>query len=111
MIHDTRVYSVRVVSSAEELAELLTEFAWTLCTGFEYSGLVVLNDSFSEDGAQEWAVFRHSQRVESVTFSWCSKERALEILHALLAGAGAEPLGSLPRTEPAAQHGHCHLCE
>lgn len=111
MIHDTRVYSVRVVSSAEELAELLTESSWTLCTGFELSGLVFLNDSFSEDGAQEWAVFRNSQQVESVTFSWCSKERAIEILQAILAGAGVESPGSLPRMESAPEHGRCHLCE
>ncbi len=59
MIHTKRVWSVSEVESAEKLAEMLTEHTWTLCAGFVVVGhpeYLFLNDSFSEDGAGEFAV-------------------------------------------------------
>lgn len=38
--------------------------------------LFFLNDSFSEDGAQEYAVVRNGRQIESITFSWCSRAEA-----------------------------------
>ena len=85
---------------------------WTLCTGFalEHGGerYLFLNDSFSEDGAQEYAVLRCGRQVESVTFGWCTYERAIEIIRDILAGQ-VEDLGP---TTPRLDHGdtHCPLC-
>lgn len=110
MIHVTRRYAVCVVATVEELAEKLTGHDWTLCTGFELQGLLFLNDSFSEDGAGEWAVFREGHQVETITFSWCSYERALELIQWLLGGGGENLSGPLPATEPAEQHGKCRFC-
>jgi hypothetical protein len=66
MIHDKRVYNVTTAGSVEELAALLTEHTWTLCTGFELQGYLFLNDSFTEDGAQEYTVVKDDRQVESI---------------------------------------------
>lgn len=73
MINVKRIWGVVDIDTAEELAEKLTKCTWTLCSGFHYSGYLFLNDSFSEDGAQEYGIVKEltKKQVESVTFS-CS---------------------------------------
>jgi hypothetical protein len=48
------------------------------------NGYLFLNDSFSPDGAQEYAVFKISNgqfiQIESITVSWCSAELSLEVI-------------------------------
>lgn len=70
MIHKHRRYRVVEVPSATELATKLSEYTWCGCNGFSIGDLVFLNDSFSADGAQEYAVFRGSRQIESLTASW-----------------------------------------
>jgi hypothetical protein len=65
-----------------ELAELLTSMTWTLCTALQTEGgSIWANDATSEDGAGEYAVLRFLggqwRQVESITASWCSRERLL----------------------------------
>lgn len=74
MLHDSRVFRVTWMgpigpSSALELARQLTEHTLTLCTGFRLGPLVLVNDSLSPDGAQEYAVFsaRDNFQLESLT--------------------------------------------
>ncbi len=91
MFHSKRRWCVAPVESAEVLAEKLTEHTWTLCTAFSLGGYLFLNDATSEDGAQEYAVLKVSEagvhiQVESITFSWCTRERALELIREVLAG-------------------------
>lgn len=69
MMHKNRVFRVATVESAEDLARKLTDMTWTPCSGFELEGLLFLNDSFSRDGAGEWAVFRDGEQIETITFS------------------------------------------
>jgi hypothetical protein len=92
MIHARRLFQVTQVATAEELATKLTEMTWVLCQGFRLGELLFVNDSFSGDGAQEYAVFRGTEQVESVTFGWCKEARALELIRELQAGAN-EHLG------------------
>jgi len=112
MIHHHRTFAVGVVDNLDELVEKLTDHTWTLCTCFEYQGLLLANDSFSEDGAQEYAVYKEGQQIESLTVSWMTRERLKEVLEGLLTGAYEElqfrPIQSL-RTEPASGHS-CRLC-
>ena len=108
MIHTSRLYAVSEVDSAEDLASKLTTMSWTLCTAFELEGLLFANDAFSEDGAQEYAVVRGGRQVDSVTFSWCTTERALAIIAELLSGAG-EDLGSVELRLERRDH-RCPLC-
>jgi hypothetical protein len=77
MMHARRRWSLCPVNTAEELAEKLTGQTWTLCTGWGHAGLWYLNDSTSEDGAQEYAVVCRGHQIESITFGWCTCERAL----------------------------------
>jgi hypothetical protein len=108
MMHDRRSFSVTNVESAEELARTLTEHTWTLCSGFRLGRYLFLNDPTSEDGAQEYAVFREPagtskryRQVKSITFSWCSYEHALgyirRVLHRRVRRTGlgnSEPSGT-----------------
>src|SRR5437016_8877000 len=93
MLHHHRRFAVTVVASIEELTEKLTEHIWTLCTCFAYQGLLLVNDSFSEDGAQEYAVYKEARQIESLTVSWMAQERLQEVIEALLRGEYTEILG------------------
>lgn len=112
MIHHHRTFAVGVVDNLDELVEKLTDRTWTLCTCFEYQGLLLANDSFSEDGAQEYAVYKEGRQIESLTVSWMTRESLKEVLEGLLTGVYEElqfsPIQPL-RTEPASEH-TCGLC-
>jgi hypothetical protein len=73
MIHDKRRFGIVTVASVGQLVEDLKEHSWTLCTGFALQDLLLLNDAFSEDGAQEYAVIRQGRQIESLTVSWMSR--------------------------------------
>ena len=109
MLHDRRTFQVVTVPTADELAERLVEHTWTACTGFRLGELLLLNDSTSEDGAQEYAVLRGSRQVESLTVSWCTRERLSARLEALHAGEGTVDMGEVHGLEehPA---GVCEAC-
>jgi hypothetical protein len=112
MLHHHRRFAVTVVSSMVELTEKLTEHTWTLCTCFEYDGLLLANDSFSGDGAQEYAVYKEGCQIETLTVSWMTRERLQEVIEALLQGEYTEILGPVAplHTEHASAHS-CGLCQ
>ena len=112
MIHHHRRFGVTAIDSVEELTQKLTDRTWTLCTCLVYQGLFFANDSFSEDGAQEYAVYKEGRQIESLTVSWMTRESLHEVITGLLEGAYPElefrphyPL----QTEPASEHS-CGLC-
>src|SRR5438046_2205101 len=94
MMHERRRWIVSHVASAAELACMLTDRTWTLCSGFvveNHPSYMFLNDSTHEDGAGEWAIAKtvgpwEWLQVESVTFSWCSTEDAQRHIEAALRG-------------------------
>ena len=112
MIHHHRTFAVGAVDNLDELVKKLTDRTWTLCTCFAYQGLLLANDSFSEDGAQEYAVYKKGRQIESLTLSWMTRESLKQVIEGLLTGAYEElvfrPIQSL-RTEPASEHS-CALC-
>lgn len=116
MIHDKRRYRVKDYTDLDLLAQDLTERTWTLCSGFRYNGVTFLNDSFSEDGAGEYAAIiekdGHTLQVESITFSWCTPEQAKQNILACV--KYAEGTDKPPMNEPhnIRQHnaGSCPLC-
>lgn len=123
MMHRKRRWSVGPALSPEDLAEKLTQRTWTLCTGFYVEGhpdYLFLNDATHEDGAQEYAVVhwctfdgkRVGVQIESVTFSWCTEAKALELIRDLLAGQDDSAMATecYPVVEPPEQHGRCSLC-
>lgn len=114
MFHQKRTWGPpRRVETPEELSELLSQHTWTLCSAFEHAGYLYLNDSLSENGAQEYAVLKRLedgfQQIESITFGWCTEARALERIQKVSSGAYDVEGGSVaPRIDPP---GHrCGLC-
>src|SRR5262249_53198626 len=110
MLHHHRRFAVTVVPSIEELTEKLTQHTWTLCTCFAYQGLLLANDSFSEDGAQEYAVYKDARQIETLTVSWMTRERLQDVVEALRRGEypAYGPVAPL-HTEPTSEH-RCSLC-
>ena len=115
MIHATRVFQViEEVRSIADLAENLTENTQTLCTAFKLVSapdaepLLFLNDSFSENSAQEYAVVRGGRQVESITFSWCSRAEAHNHINWLVEGGGGDYGEIEVRLEPAETHSCVH---
>lgn len=116
MFHKNRTWCVTSAESAEELAEKLTQHSWTLCTAFHLSGYFFLNDSISEDGAQEFAIAIEDGgrffQVESITFGWCSETEGLNHIREVT-GGGYAARGKIPvspKVETADKHGTCPLC-
>jgi hypothetical protein len=83
-------FNVQTYQTVEELVESFERcHTWTLCTGFRIDNLVLLNDSASENGAQEYAVIQIMEeddevmlgwQFESYTMSWMSHERKIEAI-------------------------------
>lgn len=81
MMHKTRTFSINKLDSFDELADQLLNYSFVLCQGFQVGEYLFLNDSSSEDGAQEFAVIHNGFQVESLTVSWVkSKEEMLDLL-------------------------------
>jgi hypothetical protein len=118
MMHDSRTWCVGPIETAEELARKLTEMTWTLCTGFELQGYLFLNDSTSEDGAQEFGVVKRLPdgsylQVESITFGWLDEVRALASIRRSLQGEFDDKEFAhavTPRLQTPQEHGRCPLC-
>lgn len=120
MWHKNRFWSLAVAESAEKLAQQLTEFTWTGCQAFELGRYILANDATSPDGAQEYGVLLSDPndesrliQIESITFSWCSEERALELIQRMLFGEfDLNVLGHVAhfRIQAAGEHEFCHLC-
>lgn len=122
-MHKRRRWCVGPVSSPEELAEKLTQHTWTLCTGFfvaTHPRYLFLNDATHEDGAGEYAVVSGDMdgphvQIESITFSWCSQDAALDHIRKSLAGAYdassfAHVVDLAGKLDVPARHGRCRLC-
>src|SRR5690554_121999 len=113
--HTDRHWGISTIQTATELASLLTEHSWTLCTGFRWNGYLFLNDATSEDGAQEFAVIREADmaQVESITASWMSRERMLDFLTTQLGATDfSHSYGTVDRRrihELKTHHG-CYFC-
>jgi len=111
LLHSKRRFSLTDVDCVAELAEKLSQRTWTLCTGFRFRSargdLLFLNDSTSEDGAQEYAVIRGAYQIESITFGWCSVERSVQLIREMLAG----PLGCRVRMSPLIDPDPRHVCD
>jgi hypothetical protein len=109
MIHASRRFHLVEVDSVGQLVEDVVRCTWTLYTGFSFQGLWFLNDSLSEDGAQEYAVARDGQQMESITVSWMSRAELHHTIDALLQGSDVDYGPVHPLIDQAEDH-HCPLC-
>lgn len=118
MLHRNRIWQLSSVSTAEELAHKLTQYTWTCCTAISFGGYLFANDATSADGAQEYAILKPSAagalvQVESITFSWCSEPKALELIRRITSGAfDSDCYGMISpdRFQTSQEHGYCDLC-
>src|SRR5438552_9862236 len=121
MMHKRRVHCLHTVPTTEELARMLTGQTWTLCSAFVVTGhedYLYLNDATHEDGAGEYAVVKklpdgRFNQVESITFSWCNKDKARLCIENSLDGWFDEAdfvVEVKPSIQTQEQHGRCHLC-
>lgn len=120
MVHDKRLYSIKQVESAAELADKLINHTWCNCCGFQVkeTNYLFLNDAFGEDSVQEYAVLKINPggsmfQVESITFGWIEEiDRALEYINCCLSGQSDDVCNRKPvsvKTEDC--HGHrCYNC-
>ncbi len=109
MIHKKREYTVKRIETKEELADKLVNHIWCGCNGWLYGDMAFLNDSFSGDGAQEYAVFRDGHQIESITFGWCDIDMAIRYITDLADGGGIDMGGTMPLIVPSEGH-RCELC-
>ncbi len=116
MMHEKRHYQIAQVEDPATLARKLADMTWCGCNGFELRGVLFLNDAFSPDGAQEYAVLtRRSDgrldQIESITFSWCTEDEARRYIDQCVAGAFERIAGPFTlRIETPEEHGRCRLC-
>jgi hypothetical protein len=125
MMHAKRRWVLSSVSSIEELARMLKQTTWTLCSGFYVEGhrdTIFLNDATHEDGAAEFGIERLLRsgewiQVESITFSWTDEAKAAQFIRAGIAGEMdandfARPVDLAGRLDTPEEHRqrHCHLC-
>ncbi len=121
MMHRKKRWILSSIPTAEELARMLTESTWILCSTFFVEGqpdYLFLNDSTHEDGAGEWAILRRLahdrfQQIESITFSWGDESPASPTSGRTYAGEfdSAEcAIEVTPFIETPWEHGKCHLC-
>jgi hypothetical protein len=116
MMHRRR-WSVTDIATPEQLAAELKRCTWCLCAGFRIGHYLFLNDSTSEDGAQEYAVVllsdQGSVQIESVTVSWTTQEKLLDLIREALSGHwDRNDFAQIVdvRMDASAHHGRCHLC-
>lgn len=119
MLHSKRNWSIAPVATAEELAQKLVHYTWTGCQAFQLAHYLFANDSTSAGGTQEYAVLKASSdgselvQIESITFSWCTEVKALELILQILSGefdSIAYATVSRSRLCPVSEHGVCELC-
>jgi hypothetical protein len=113
MMHNQRKFHIFKLESFKELAEILFAGTQCLCTGFQLGDFIFINDSTSEDGAQEYAVVKHGMQIESLTVSWVDSIRELlDLFHGVME-AGDTPmklkLENL-KLDYSPYH-HCYLCD
>lgn len=112
MVHVRREFRVVNERSVNLFVDRLVENTWCLCNGFRYQHLLFLNDSFSVNGAQEFAVFdeRDGKEIDSLTVSWMSKDELTQAIARLLKTEHQE---SAKHKMPSIVHpeGSCMHCE
>ena len=111
MIHTHRTFCITPIPDLATLVDKLTAHTWTTCTGFLWGNLLLLNDSFSENGAQEYTVIRDGYEIESLTVSWMTPEQLMATLTILRTDPDPRIYGSLTNPlETPAQHRRCPAC-
>lgn len=108
MLHKDRHHYIEECPSIEALARRVHWGNWCGCCAFKAGSLILLNDSTSGDGAQEYTVLRHGREIESLTVSWYELPKLIEDLERYdREGSGGDYGARAFKPHP---EGTCHLC-
>lgn len=114
MAMHNRDWNIKTYTDLDELCkELCRDITWTLCTGFRWQNVVLVNDSFSEDSLQEFAMViveegkAEGKQLDSITVSWCKPDRLAEIIRDAINGKYETSYGTV---ELGVHEGECDLC-
>lgn len=123
MYFEKRKLRIYKIDDIKELAQKLASFnTQCLCTGFLFQDVLFINDSSSEDGAQEYAIVLPQKdaqmglQIESVTFGWIEDE-AKRIQTILDMVKYKDEIGEAPIHEPVklnvddSEKHSCRYCE
>lgn len=108
MMYPKRPHKVCEVADLATLVHKLTNYTWTTCSAFSWRSLTLLNDSTGPDGAQEYAVIRASEQIESITVSWMKPDELRELLEQYERGEGAAMHKAVTLVEH--PQGYCPRC-
>ncbi|NYT02756.1 MAG: hypothetical protein GKC10_08395 [Methanosarcinales archaeon] len=118
MDHGDRTFCLMEAEDEVELAGLLCGHVWNLCRGFVHQGLLILNDSASEDQPARYAIVRMERdddglisgvQVDSFTFGGADPKAARQRLQEVREGRDFMSQPLTVRTEPHWHH-TCELC-
>jgi len=115
VFHNSRHFRLSQIESIEELCDATWEYINCPCTAFQLGDLILACDATGPDGAQEWAAFVASKKiqVESFTVSWMKKKEWLNQLHRLVGKIkGGESFEWQKETMPIIDevHAPCYWC-
>lgn len=116
MLFDRRHFQYVWAKSLGDLVQDLTERSWTLCQAFRFGPLYLLNDSISENSAQEWAVvLKDGRQIESLTASWMKYPELEKELRKLQRQVWEGRFTvysriSLDQVQTSSEHGTCQAC-
>ncbi|MFO0941569.1 MAG: hypothetical protein U0930_12475 [Pirellulales bacterium] len=114
MLHSLRMWGVQAIEWPESLACKLTNVIWPHCRAYELKGYIFANDTSLSGGTQEYAVLKPARsgnsltQIESITFSYCTEQSALERIEAVCSGVfDGNVLGNVERIRFEAMFEHC----
>lgn len=115
MIHINRVFGVMTIPDIKTLTRKMNHWRYNSCEGYQQGKHLFLNDSLSQTGAQEFAVFRVSDGkfIQIGTMTIPDRSFTDNYLKYLLVEAkkSKTKLGTYAlQIEDAAEH-QCHLCK
>lgn len=117
MFHPNRRHFIKGYVTPEQLVGDIKRCTWTLCSGFRWSSILLLNDALSEDGYAEYAVIKltptdtiplRGQMIETLTTDWFEHADLVAHLRRYEAEGSGFQLGEyIQRPHP---EGPCHAC-
>ena len=115
MINTNRVFGVMTIPDIKTLTRKMYHWRYNGCEGYQQNKYLFLNDSFSQAGAQEFAVFRVSDGkfIQIGTMTIPDRSFTENHLKNLLVEAKKSMMNLglyALQIEDAAEH-QCHLCK
>lgn len=116
MIHQRRTWAAEPVTNLPALANRLVHGRFPLCQGFGVGPYLLLNDSTTAEGPQEYGVVRpDGLQIWTLTVTWMRAQRLEQVLRYIARGGydretPMDLIDLAQRVQTFAQHRGCELC-